>query len=133
MNTRDTIIMQLRGQAIGTISLKSSIEESFQNETLRPILKLQNDLFTAAFLKYIEKNKIDFEVKTVEAKLVVIDNAIQKDIKFSNTMKGIVIGLFTTEEYAIYSNNASSINKRMMSMLLERLKSQVQLFARVSE
>ena len=125
--------MQLRGQAIGTISLESSIEESFQNETLRPILKLQNDLFTAAFFKYIEKNKIDFEVKTVEAKLAVIDNAIQKDIKFSNTMKGIVIGLFTTEEYSIYSNNASSINKRMMSMLLERLKSQVQLFARVSE
>ena len=125
--------MQLRGQAIGTISLESSIEESFQNETLRPILKLQNDLFTATFFKYIEKNKIDFAVKTVEAKLVVIDNAIQKDIKFSNTMKGIVIGLFTTEEYAIYSNNASSINKRMMSMLLERLKSQVQLFARVSE
>ena len=133
MNTRDKIIMQLRGQAIGTISLESSIEESFQNETLRPILKLQNDLFTAAFFKYIEKNKIDFEVKTVEAKLAVIDNAIQKDIKFSNTMKGIVIGLFTTEEYSIYSNNASSINKRMMSMLLERLKSQVQLFARVSE
>ena len=133
MNTRDTIIMQLRGQAIGTISLESSIEESFQNETLRPILKLQNDLFTAAFLKYIEKNKIDFEVKTVEAKLAVIDNAIQKDIKFSNTMKGIVIGLFTTEEYSIYSNNASSINKRMMSMLLERLKSQVQLFAMVPE
>lgn len=125
--------MQLRGQAIGTISLESSIEESFQNETLRPILKLQNDLFTAAFFKYIEKNKIDFEVKTVEAKLVVIDNAIQKDIKFSNTMKGIVIGLFTTEEYSIYSNNASSINKRMMSMLLERLKSQVQLFAGVPE
>lgn len=125
--------MQLRGQAIGTISLESSIEESFQNETLRPILKLQNDLFTAAFFKYIEKNKIDFEVKTVEAKLAVIDNAIQKDIKFSNTMKGIVIGLFTTEEYSIYSNNASSINKRMMSMLLERLKSQVQLFARVPE
>lgn len=133
MNTRDTIIMQLRGQAIGTISLESSIEESFQNETLRPILKLQNDLFTAAFFKYLEKNKIDFEVKTVEAKLIVIDNAIQKDIKFSNTMKGIVIGLFTAEEYAIYSNNTSSINKRMMSMLIERLKSQVQLFARVPE
>jgi len=128
MNTRDTVIMQLRGQAIGTISPESSTEESFQNETLRPILKLQNDLFTAAFSKYIEKNKIDFDNKSVEAKLVVIDNAIQKDVKFSNTMKGIVIGLFTVEEYIIYSNSASSINKRMMSMLVERLKSQVQLF-----
>ena len=128
MNTRDTVILQLRGQAIGNISSASSTEESFQNETLRPILKLQNDLFIAAFCKYIVKNKIDFQAKTVEAKLVVIDNAIIKDIKFSNTMKGIIIGFFTTAEYAIYSNSSSSINKRMMSMLVERLKSQVQLF-----
>jgi hypothetical protein len=128
MNTRDTFISQLRGQTIGAISSESTMEESFQNETLRPILKLQNDLFAAAFATYIKKNKIDFEAKTVEAKLVVIDNAIQKDIKFSNTMKGIIIGLFTTEEYTNYSKNTSSINKRMMSMLIERLKNQVQLF-----
>jgi hypothetical protein len=70
--------MQLRGQAIGTISLESSIEESFQNQTLRPILKLQNDLFLMLpFLNVKKKNKIDFEVKTV-GKLAVIDNAIQK-------------------------------------------------------
>jgi hypothetical protein len=128
MNTRDTFISQLRGQTIGAVSIASTMEESFQNETLRPILKLQNDLFTASFAAYIKKNKIDFEAKTVEAKLIIIDNAIQKDIKFSNIMKGIIIGLFTIDEYTIYSRNASNINKRMMSMLIERLKNQVQLF-----
>jgi hypothetical protein len=40
MNTRD-ILKDFRGQAIGSITQQSSSEESFQNEVLRPILKLQ--------------------------------------------------------------------------------------------
>ena len=128
MNARDTFLKQFRGQTIGSITNQSTDEESFQNEVLRPILKLQNDLFVASFSNYIEENKVDFDSKTVEAKLSVIDNAIQKDIKFRNEMKGIIIGLFTTEEYKIYTQNATNINKRIKNMLLERLKSQVQLF-----
>jgi hypothetical protein len=60
--------------------------------------------------------------------MATMENAIQKDIKFRNALKGIIIGLFTTEEYVQYIQNSSSLNKRMMGMLVERLKSQVQLF-----
>ena len=127
MNTRDTFLSQFRGQTIGSVTAQSTTDESFQNEVLRPILKLQNDLFVASFISYIN-NKLDFSSKTSEAKLAVIDNAIQKDVKFRNTMRGIVVGLFTIEEYDFYSNNTSDVNKRMMSMLTERFKSQVQLF-----
>ena len=128
MNTRDTFLSQFRGQTFGSVTAQSTTEESFQNEVLRPILKLQNDLFVASFINYIENNKVDFSSKTLEAKLAVIDNGIQKDVKFRNTMRGIVVGLFTIEEYDFYSNNTSDVNKRMMSMLTERFKSQVQLF-----
>ncbi|MEM8520992.1 glyoxalase [Flavobacterium sp. PL12] len=128
MNTRDTFLLEFRGQTIGSVTTDSSSEESFQNEVLRPILKLQNDLFIAAFNSYIEKNKVEFTAKTMEAKLAVIDNALQKDVKFRNTLRGAVIGLFTADEYSIYAENDSNINKRMMSMLAERLKSQIQLF-----
>jgi hypothetical protein len=53
---------------------------------------------------------------------------VQKDIKFRNALKGMISGLFTISEYEIYTNNSSNLNKRIMSMLVERLKSQVQLF-----
>lgn len=128
MNSRDTFLKELRGQSIGSLTSQSTAEESFQNEVLRPILKLQNDLFIASFVNYIDENKVDFNSKTIEAKLAVIDNAIQKDIKFRNEMKGVIVGLFTLDEYNIYTKNASNINKRIKNMLLERLKSQVQLF-----
>ena len=59
MNPRDLLLKELRGEAIGTITNQSSNEEAFQNQTLRPILKLQNDLFVASFENYITKNNRD--------------------------------------------------------------------------
>jgi hypothetical protein len=128
MNQRDIFIKEIRGESLGNVNNQSSSDELFQNEVLRPILKLQNDLFIASFLNYISKYKRDFYSKTVENKLAVIENAIQKDIKFRNALKGMIIGLFTTDEYELYIQNSSSLNKRMMNLLIERLKSQVQLF-----
>ncbi|WP_406843577.1 glyoxalase [Flavobacterium soyae] len=128
MADRDTFLRELRGETLGTVSAQSSSDEIFQNQTIRPILKLQNDLFIAVFINYVNKNKADFYSYTVEKKLQTIENSIQKDIKFRNSLKGIVMALFTIEEYETYIKNSSSLNKRMMNLLIERLKSQVQLF-----
>ncbi|WP_333694864.1 glyoxalase [Flavobacterium sp.] len=128
MIPRDNFITENRGASLGVVTEQSSSEERFQNLTLRPILKLQNDLFIEVFKNYISKHKSDFYSFSVEKKLQFIENSIQKDIKFRNSLKGIVIGLFTLEEYALYITNSSNLNKRMMNMLIERLKSQVQLF-----
>lgn len=128
MSQRDRFLSQFRGDAIGSVNTQSSADEIFQNEVLRPILKLQNDLFIASFHNYISKYKRDFYLLSVEKKLITIENAIQKDIKFRNALKGMIIALFTVDEYVLYIKNSSSLNKRMMNMLIERLKNQVQLF-----
>jgi len=128
MEDRDAFLREFRGETLGTVSAQSSADELFQNQTIRPILKLQNDLFIAVFINYVNKNKADFYSYTVEKKLQTIENSIQKDIKFRNSLKGIVMALFTIEEYDIYIQNSSSLNKRMMNLLVDRLKSQVQLF-----
>lgn len=128
MNNRDQLLLELRGGAIGTVSETTSPEESFQNKVLRPVLKAQNNLFVAAMRNHIAKHKGDFYALTPEKKLQFIDNAIQKDVKFRNALKGMIIGLFTEEDYAEYIRNSSNLNKRMMNMLTERLHSQIQLF-----
>lgn len=128
MENRDAFISEFRGETLGTITSQSSSDEIFQNQVLRPILKLQNDLFIDVFKNYISKYKNDFHTYSVEKKLAYIENSIHKDIKFRNSLKGIVIGLFTISEYNTYIQNSSSLNKRMMNMLIERLKNQVQLF-----
>lgn len=131
MNQRDKLIVEIRGESLGNVSNQSSSEELFQNEVIRPILNLQNDLFIASFLNFISKYKRDFYTKTVDNKLAIIENAIQKDVKFRNALKGMIIGMFTTDEYAVYIQNSSNLNKRMMNLLIDRLKNQVQLFDEV--
>jgi hypothetical protein len=128
MKNRNSNFTSLRSEALGSISNQSSPEESFQNITLRPILKLQNDLFIEVFSNYIIKQKGVFYALSSEKKLAYIENVIQRDIKFRNVLKGIIIGLFTIEEYKTYLENASNLNKRMMTMLIERLKSHLLLF-----
>ena len=127
METRDTHVLELRGETYGTISNQSSIEEVFQNKTLRPILKLQNDLLVQVFINYSLKQKNVFFTLTPEKKMAYIENVIQRDIKFRNSLKGMIIAFFTLDEYAEYIQNSSNLNKRMMNMLAERLKSQIQL------
>jgi len=105
-----------------------SKDEQFQNGTLRPIIKFQNPLLIEAFKNYIVKHKNGFYELSVEKRLDYIENAIQKDIKFRNSLKGMVIGQFTVEEYMAYIQNSSALNKRMMNMVVERLKDQAQAF-----
>ena len=129
MNDRPSDLLRIRPEIKKTQQFENmSVEERFQNETLRPILKLQNPLFLAVFHNYIEKRKGVFYSLGVEKKLNYIENSLNRDQKFGDSIKGMVIGLFTMEEYNAYSRNSSALNKRMMNMVIERLKDQVQLF-----
>ncbi len=128
MNDRSSRLLTARPQLKTTqINDMMGSDERFQNETLRPILKMQNNLFLAVFKNYITKHKSVFYQLSLEKRLVYIENSIQKDIKFRNSLKGMVIGLFTLEEYSVYIKNSSALNKRMMNMLIKRLQDQVQL------
>ena len=128
METRDTNLLQLR-PFIKSETLKSRMtdEEFFQNKTLRPILALQNDLLIEVFKHYIKKHKNVFYDFSIEKRLDYIDNAIHKDMKFRNSIKGIIIGQFTIAEHKLYVQHSSALNKRMMHLVKERLKSNIQV------
>ncbi|MFT4942591.1 MAG: hypothetical protein ACI8RH_000319 [Flavobacteriales bacterium] len=129
MDTRDEQLVAARPQIPNArITAGMSKEEYFQNATLRPIAKLQNDLFVLVFKNYITKHKNVFYNLTIEKRLAYIDNAIYKDIKFRNSLKGMFIGQFTIKEYKNYMTNSSAFNKRMMNLTQERLKSNLMQF-----
>ncbi|MFL1012851.1 glyoxalase [Flavisericum labens] len=131
MNTRKFQIKSIRPEVLSTtINDNMSKDERFQNLVLRPVIKFQNDLFIEVFRNYITKHKSVFYDMSLEKRQLYIENAIQKDMKLRNSMKGMVIGQFTVDEYLIYIQNSSALNKRMMNLVKERLLSQIQLFER---
>lgn len=128
MNHRENELPRLRPEIPSArVSENMSSAERFQNKTLRPVIKFQNELLVEVFRNYIAKHKNSFYTYTVDKKLNFIENAIQRDIKFRNSLKGIVIGQFTVEEYQRYIENSSALNKRMMNIVKERMFSNIQL------
>jgi hypothetical protein len=133
MSDRSRNLLQIRPQVLSAaITTSTCSEERFQNLTLRPVIKLQNPLLIVALQNYIGKHKNRFYELTLEKRLLYIENAVQRDIKFRNSLKGMVIGQFTVEEYECYMQSSSALNKRMMNMVIARYKDQIQLFEQTS-
>ena len=134
MNNRPNDLLRIRPKLKKTKQfLSMGTEEYFQNETLRPILKLQNPLIISVFQNYIEKRKGVFYDLSVPKKLAYIEMTLIKDQKFRNSVKGMILGQFTVKEYQTYASNSSALNKRIMNMTIERIKDQVQLFEKPKE
>lgn len=130
MNDRSTNLKSIRPViASAKVNDNMSADECFQNATLRPIIKMQNHLLIVVFRNYIAKRKNAFYDLSLPKQLDYIENAINKDMKFRNSVKGMIIGQFTVEEYELYILNSSALNKRMMTIVKERLVSNIQLFS----
>jgi hypothetical protein len=129
MNERSHSLLKIRPQLLSAkVTDLMSDEERFQNLTLRPVIKLQNPLLLEIFQNYIIKRKNRFHELSLEKRMEYITHAIQKDLKFRNSLKGTIIGHFTVQEYELYIKNSSALNKRMMAMVIRRIQDQIQYF-----
>ena len=88
---RDEFLQNYRSQILGEIGEHSTAGEIFQNQILRPILKLQNELFLEVFKKYFDSNKRNLLTLETEKIIIEITNAVQNDTKFRNLLIGIVV------------------------------------------
>jgi hypothetical protein len=102
-----------------------SEEENFQNEFLRPILKQQNELLIAIFKHYLVKHKVLFDRYSPEDQANYIDNTIKKDAQLRNYFVGTIIGKLSTEQYQDFISMEIELNRRVITMLVKRLQSQL--------
>ena len=127
MKERNIKLENLLENQLGNLVSESSKEEIFQNKILRPILKFQNELILAIFIEYsIKQKSVFFQLSTIK-KLDYIEHSVHKDSKLREFYKGIIVGLFTQDAFNEYITNSGNLNKRINSLLIERLKSQIQL------
>jgi hypothetical protein len=119
---RDKDLVAIRPQLPLDNSQATPIE-LFQNETLRPILKLQHPLLQAIFEAYILQRKSAFSTLNTLQKAAYIDHSIKNDIKFKNRLFGIIMGHFTLEEYHFFIENEQELSRRLTSLLVQRVQS----------
>lgn len=124
--SRTTNLTNLRPKIPVIIDEKSTSDaEKFQNRTLRPILKFQNDLLIELFKNYIEKRKGVFHKMTEKEKLAYIENSVRKDLRYKNLLLGTIIGHFTAEETVLFLKAENENSRRMTNLIIQRLQSLV--------
>ena len=104
------------------INSNTSDLERFQNEVLRPIIKMQNNLLVALFKNYIRNRKIEFKKLKAEVQENKINSILTKDINFKNILIGSIIGHLNKNEIEIYLKSKSELNKRIIQMVKQRFQ-----------
>ena len=107
------------------LAAASSLAEQFQQDTLRPLLKYQNDLLIAAFTAYAKGKKGAFFSLTAPERTVYIEARFRKDLSLRHYFMGILVGHFTLEEYDRYLVCEKEIRKRAIKLLIQRLQDQL--------
>ena len=113
---------KLRPVLKNLINSNTSDLERFQNEVLRPIIKMQNNLLVALFKNYIRNRKIEFKKLKAEVQENKINSILTKDINFKNILIGSIIGHLNKNEIEIYLKSKSELNKRIIQMVKQRLQ-----------
>jgi len=106
-----------------------SKEETFQNEILRPIIKMKHELLIAYFREYLLKSKHPFAELSTEKRISYLQTVFGQDSNLRSELRGIVISQFSTKEYANYVLIKNPINKRMISIIKERIIDHVGILA----
>ena len=99
----------------------TSTIEKFQNATLRPILKMQNDLLVTLVNDAPHFNQIAHHVSTADEYKSEVITFLKQQTTIKNQIIGLVIAHFTMEEYAMYAPHRNELNKRIVQMAGERV------------
>jgi hypothetical protein len=121
---QDEMLVKLR-PTINTIenNAQTSDIELFQNQVLRPILKLQHDRLMMLFDMFLSEQKNNFNQLKLDEKEKYITNLLQKQVAFRNQVVGCTIGLFTFNEFSQYASNKVTINRRILNLAKQRILS----------
>jgi hypothetical protein len=94
--------------------------EKFQNEAIRPIIKMQHNLLIILFQNYLKHRKINFNNLKKEKQKERINIILTKDTNFKNILLGIVIGHFSKNELMFYTKNTSELKRRIIQIVNQR-------------
>jgi hypothetical protein len=94
--------------------------ETFQNEVLRPIIKLQHDILIRIFEVEMAKFKSNFLVLDEVKKTQLVLEKF-KVIAFKKLLVGIIVGHFQHDELELYLTNAQEFDRRIVTMISQKV------------
>ena len=95
---------------------------AFLHATLRPVLKLQNELLLAVVADFVHDHHITLRPTDQHHQLTEL---LGRNTKLRYTVVGLITGGFTADEYAFYRQHRPELNRRLLEMAQRRVLHQM--------
>jgi hypothetical protein len=95
--------------------------EQFQNESLRPIIKMQHDVLVGLVKSQANFDELLQRKGSAQQFHDGVRTFIVKQPGLKHQLIGMIIGMFTLEELAMYAKHATDFNKRISGMICQRI------------
>jgi hypothetical protein len=104
----------------------------FLHQTLRPLLKLQNDLLLAVAADFVRDHHIPLTTASPTDQERLLGELLTRNTKLRYTVIGLVTALFTTAELAFYRQHRPELNRRLLELATRRVQDQASTVAELS-
>ena len=95
--------------------------EQFQNECLRPIIKMQHDVLIGLVKSHPNFDEIRHKKDSLLQFQDKIRTFIVKQPALKHLLIGMVLAMFTVDEMETYIKHATDFNKRISGMICQRI------------
>ncbi|WP_426058741.1 hypothetical protein [Hymenobacter sp. B1770] len=130
----DVALLAMR-PSVPTAPAEPGTVGAFLHATLRPVLKLQNQLLLAIVADFVFDHHIPLAKASTTDQQRLLAELLARNTKLRYTVVGLVSGVFSAEEYAFYRQHRSELNRRLLELVQQRVLDQTALvlaFANVS-
>jgi len=102
--------------------------EAFQNEVLRPVIKMQHRIILLAWHRYAVEQKGKFYKLNRPDQEAYIRHAYQTNRAFRAFNLGLVCGVLTEVEWRIFQTNEKELAKRVYNLISQRVSSSAESY-----
>lgn len=127
----------MKERDLGLLALRPDIDTqpasgvaAFLHETLRPVLKLQNDTLLTLVAADVSKRVRGFEGFAPADQQRKLLELLRRDSRLKRVVLGVVFGMLTAEELAFALAHESEVRRRIVTLVAERVASQTEEVAR---
>ena len=107
------------------VGIQTTVEEAFQNTTIRPIIKQQHSRLIRITKSSIEKKIKGFDKLGIQDKTVRLSRILSKDQTLRKQLVELITELFTEEEQFQYFVIKKETNRRIRQIICERMLSSI--------
>ena len=125
----DAALLALRPSVAAALPVSGPVATAgdFLHATLRPVLKLQNDLLLQVVADFVRDHHMPLATAAPVDQQRQLVELLTRNTKLRYTILGLITALFTVEEYAFYRQHRSEINRRLLELVQHRVLDQTSL------